>query len=112
MVAARDAADAMNADPGYAPTRGELSTIPGSTLYEERYTYRVLVEVTGENGQTVTTVIDYRSDAALSSQQIAADLAANFPPALVSSTAGRNALRGIGEFNPPAVTVLGAGKRG
>jgi hypothetical protein len=57
-VAAREAGEAMTADPSYAPGRADLATIPGSTLYAERYSYRVLLTVTGESGQQVTTAID------------------------------------------------------
>lgn len=112
VESAREAGEAMSADPTYTPGRSDLDTIPGSTLYAERFQYRVLLTITGENGQIVTTAIDYRTDTAVNAQQIAADLAARFTPAMVNSTPGRNAIGELGEINPPEVVILAAGRRG
>lgn len=111
-VAARDAAATMNADPSYAPGRSDLATVPGSTLYAERFQYQVLLTITGENGQTVDTVITYRSDTPVSAQQIAADLSARFTPSLTDSPGVKGQLQSIGQLNPPSVVVLAAGRRG
>lgn len=110
-VAAVEAAREMEANAGLVIPRADLPQIPGATLHPERFTYRVLVRVTDAEGHSADTVVDYRSDTALSLSQIEADLATRFAPSMGSRPSTRQELYELGPTQSVTVLVLAAGKR-
>lgn len=111
-IAARDAAETMRDDPAYAPRAGQLSTIPGSTLYAERYQYRVLISYTGEDGNEYRLVYEYRSDSPLSQNDIGTDLEQRVRNIPGQFRSGGSVVTPDRPFGAVSIEVLSAGKRG
>lgn len=111
-VGASNAGEAMNANPSEVIPASELNPIPGSTLYDERFQYRVIVVSTDQYGNEVRAVWEYRSTSAVSLDQIAADVASRAVAASgYQYTGGRRQIPG--DFvGAPTVMILSAGKRG
>lgn len=110
-AAAVEAAQEMERDAGLVIPRADLPQIPGATLNPERFTYRVLVRVADAEGHSADTVIDYRTDAAVSKAQIEADLSARFAPSMGSRPSTRRELMELGSGQTVSVSILAAGRR-
>lgn len=101
----------MQADAGYRPPRGAAPIDPALRPGDEAYRYRVLVEFQGEDGTPDAAVVEIRTDAAQTHQQIADNIAElidwdRYPRAT------RQAVIGAALMNQDAqVSVISVGRR-
>lgn len=108
---ATEQAQRMESDPSLIIDRGDLPRIPGQTLHPEAFSYRVVLTVRDRDGNSVETVVDYRSNTRVSKADIENDLLTRLAPELGSRPSTREEIARLGPGQFGIIEVIAVGKR-
>lgn len=105
-----DAGTRVTFSGGVPIPRNGLPVDPSITTAGRSFRYRALIEVTGASGSEVRTVAVINSPVALTYQQMREMIEADITGFTSDRPSVRQAILALGTLNPPAITIISAGR--